>query len=630
MSGKQFVNDKRFISGIQSKSAFLSVLLRITVILVSTAFIFGLIYGSIYFSQKITNRKDFEAFIMACETKDYSQAISVYRKLQGKVLSKSVFIFHKDEIKGNILKMEAEVNKLIEKPYKDLVTLNQPFSNKDIQLYKDFQELSNRKLFELTVEYLEGFLLGEYDINGVKKTFNELRKIQTLSETVSRYESELSQINAFSPLMISIKNSYSKKDYLAAALDAKIELEKQSGFIKEYLTGFYLDCKKVMYPILKNEVDVMMSGSKYYTAKSLINQLNQIFPDDIYLQSQLNICNEKVPSKLYEYFYPIEHLSIRPLIAAPELAFDNDAYSKNAEDLMLTASEFGKILEQIYLKSYILIDINMLVDSSGNKNKIFLPEGKKPIIISIEGLNYYAGRSQSGNSENLSIDKNNNIVSTYKKAGGQQVTDRNGEAIGILEQFVEAHPDFSFDGAKGNISLTGFECIFGYVTDQDQVEDRAKAFRDNHLQAFTITSDEIETNKRKVLAIIKRLKGNGWSFSSSTYGSIQVGEASMEQLVNDTTKWILQVESLTGKVKALLFPNGNFVGSKDPKGAYLISKGFTIHAGIGPTAYFNYSGKNLYMDRIALNGLALRFQNLNRFFDVKTVYDPLRKNALKK
>ena len=476
---------------------------------------------------------------------------------------------------------------------------------------------------------MEEYLLGLHNKENVLNTFSELTQVETISQIIADYEGSLDEIGAFSETMIAINKEYEDKNYLAAATHAKEQLLTQTGFVKDYLNRFYLNCKEEMYPILKEDIDVMMSGSKYYSAKSLIDQLIIFFPDDTYLASQLQICIQNVTQKLVEYLKPVEHISIRPLIANTGLAFDNDNYSKNAEDLMLTVDEFRSILLQLYQNNYILIDINTLLGSSGEKNRLFYPEGKKPLILTIEGLNYYAARSKSGNSENLSLDTDGNVVSTYVDGNGSKITDRNGEAIGILEQFIEEHPDFSFDGSKGNISLTGFECIFGYVTNEDQVDDRTKSYTENGMPAFSITSREIEDNKEKVIKIITTLKNKGWTFSSSTYGNILVGETSLDLLQRDTQKWLDQVGSLIGDVKVLLFPSGSIVSSKDERGAYLIGKGFIIHAGIGPWAYFNYSGLHLYMDRIALNGLALRFQDLSRFFDVQTVYDPKRTIPLK-
>ena len=54
------------------------------------------------------------------------------------------------------------------------------------------------------------------------------------------------------------------------------------------------------------------------------------------------------------------------------------------------------------------------------------------------------------------------------------VVSRTAEAIGILDVFVEKHPDFTYDGAKGIISVSGYESCFGYVVSREQVKERNK------------------------------------------------------------------------------------------------------------------------------------------------------------
>ena len=630
MSKSNYVRDNRFFSKNSSTRSSWKITAKIFIGLIVCALLGGALYAGVYLTSKNSISNTCSEFIQACDKKDYSKAIKIYRDTQEKTLTKSIFLWHQEERKQSLTTMEEKVKKMIAIPFDALVEKQTLFSDDDLRLINGFEELSIRELSNLTTNYLQEFLLGQYGKESVLPALEEIKTVNALSDVVDQYKYDISKMGTFFETMPLIRTEYEKKNYLLAATKSKEEIEKQNGFIKEYLNTFYMNCKNEMYPILKNDIDIMMSGSKFYSAKSLIDQLIVFFPQDSYLTEQLVICNGKITKKLVEYFKPVEHLAIRPLIATPSLAFDNDSYSKNAEDLMITTDEFKKILLQLYQNNYMLIDINTLVNSSGQKNRLFYPEGKKPLILTIEGLNYYAGRSKSGNSENLVLDGNGNVASTYRNAKGEEITDRNGEAIGILEQFIAEHPDFSFDGSKGDISLTGFECIFGYVTNEDQVDDRTKAYADNGLQPFSITPQEIEKNKETVKAIITKLKNNGWTFSSSTYGNILVADATLDQLRNDTEKWFAQVGALTGNVNVFLFPSGSIVSSKDEKGAYLISKGFIIQAGIGPWAYFNFSGKNLYMDRISLNGLALRFQNLSRFFDVKTVYDSSRKNRLNK
>ena len=66
----------------------------------------------------------------------------------------------------------------------------------------------------------------------------------------------------------------------------------------------------------------------------------------------------------------VEHLFFHPVVAYPELAFDGDNMSNGIDDWMVTADEYKKILQSVYDKGFVLVDINQVweesKDASGN------------------------------------------------------------------------------------------------------------------------------------------------------------------------------------------------------------------------------------------------------------------------
>jgi len=332
---------------------------------------------------------------------------------------------------------------------------------------------------------------------------------------------------------------------------------------------------------------------------------------------------------LAAYSGAIEFLTIKPLIVNPAEAFDGDSYSAAAADSMLTAGEFQAMLEQLYANQYILIDSSRIYNDQRQLQTLSLPPDKKPLVLVIEGLNYYATRRKTGNAWNLALDEGGEVCAEYPGADGQMILDRRGEAIGILDEFVAAHPDFSLDGAKGTISLTGYECIFGLVTDADQLEDRNKALRDNGMSPENMSDTDIDANRAQAQAIMDRLKGSGWLFASSTYGFIDARSQNLERIQADTEKWLSQVGSLTGPVSMLNYPNGSFIQGSDERAQYLKSKGFILFAGIGTTAYLYAGDQYIYIDKTPVNGFTLsnsQTYQLSRFFDVAAVYDAAARN----
>ena len=53
----------------------------------------------------------------------------------------------------------------------------------------------------------------------------------------------------------------------------------------------------------------------------------------------------------------VEHLFFHPVVAYPELAFDGDAQANGIDDYMVTVDEYDKILQSVYDKGYVLVDI---------------------------------------------------------------------------------------------------------------------------------------------------------------------------------------------------------------------------------------------------------------------------------
>ena len=100
----------------------------------------------------------------------------------------------------------------------------------------------------------------------------------------------------------------------------------------------------------------------------------------------------------------VEHLFFHPVIAYTELAFDGDAQSDGLDDYMVTVDEFNRILDNVYERGYILVDIGDVwsesVDEAGNpvmvRNTLYLPEGKKPLIFSYDDTNYYPYMLENG------------------------------------------------------------------------------------------------------------------------------------------------------------------------------------------------------------------------------------------
>ena len=100
----------------------------------------------------------------------------------------------------------------------------------------------------------------------------------------------------------------------------------------------------------------------------------------------------------------VEHLFFHPIVSYPELAFDGDSEANGIDDYMVTVGEYGKILQSVYEKGYVLVDIgDVWSETTGEdgqpkmvRNTLYLPEGKKPLILSYDDTNYYPYMLENG------------------------------------------------------------------------------------------------------------------------------------------------------------------------------------------------------------------------------------------
>ena len=324
----------------------------------------------------------------------------------------------------------------------------------------------------------------------------------------------------------------------------------------------------------------------------------------------------------------VEHLFFHPVVAYPELAFDGDRMEQGIDDYMVTAGEFNRILESVYERNYILVDIGDVwresTGEAGNpvmvRSTLYIPEGKKPLIFSYDDTNYYPYMLQNGFTYKLILGKDGKIWSYGLDPRGNEVISRDLDAITILDKFVEEHPDFSPFGAKACLSLTGYEGIFGYRTQTDSQDWTAEreANRQREIQAAQ--------------PIVAELKRTGWTFGSHTWGHIRLGNSSMEKIRTDTEKWLSEVGSLVGPTDILFYPHGERPDGGDWKQTgevfrYLQSQGFRVFCSVG-TESFSFIKKDIcavICDRLHPDGTTLRSKyaekRYGQFYDVREIID---------
>jgi len=375
-------------------------------------------------------------------------------------------------------------------------------------------------------------------------------------------------------------------------------------------------CRESALEQFYSGIDSLIENNNFTEARKLLDEALGFFPDMNRLTEKKELISqlekEWQQKTLVEYKGIVEHIFFHPLIAYPEQAFDNDYQAQGFDDYFVTVKEFKKILENLYAKDFILIDINTMieeVEENGEtvvkRKKLFLPEGKKPLVISIDDMNYYEYMIGNGMVHKLVI-TDEGKVATLTEQNGEKIISYDNDIVPILDEFVLEHPDFSFNGAKGIIALTGYEGVLGYRTHKD--------------------SPNREEEQKAVLPLIQKLKETGWTFACHGYGHLDAASIKYETLERDTNRWIEEVESLLGKTQVYIYPFGSSVKYNENKFNMLYDKGFRIFCAVGPTSYTQYRAKGLLLDRRHMDGIAFRYQKetLLDLFDPDEIMDEAR------
>ncbi len=296
-------------------------------------------------------------------------------------------------------------------------------------------------------------------------------------------------------------------------------------------------------------------------------------------------------SDLVKYNGKIEHIFFHSLIIYPEKAKADVKNATGYKNNMITVKQFKEVIQELYNNNFILIDSQDLYsfDKNGNfkQNTLYLPTGKNPLIISLDDLSYYSYMRNGGFANKLVL--NNGIVQTevITPLGNKIITD-DGDAVPIVDEFVKEHPDFSLNGAKGIIALTGFQGILGY-----------------HSQLKGVLGDE---ERVAVLPVIDALKKSGWTFANHSFTHDQWylrGTITTSQLATDILKWKNQVESLVGPTNIFIGPFGQVFQEGDARRKQLLDAGFDVLYGIGLDGYFRFFNNHFVMNRIDIDGYRL-------------------------
>ena len=396
----------------------------------------------------------------------------------------------------------------------------------------------------------------------------------------------------------------SSSDSLSASVPAEPELtEEEKAALRR---------EEQLLPLLE-EADALALGYYYEEAIALLNNVPEEFSEDSEVTAAITRYTDAMES-FVPYEEPVPHIFFHSLIADTSLAFDGDHMSNGYNYWMTTTGEFRAMLEELYKNNYILIDIHELAEETVDENgnvvlkavAPLVPEGKIPLVLSVDDVNYYDYMKEDGFARKLLIDENGDVKNLYvDKDGNELIGDY--DVAPILDTFVKAHPDFSLRGAKGILALTGYEGTLGYRT--------------NDLESPTYEQD-----LKDAQATAQRLKETGWLFAVHGWGHRDANKISYDHLATDTARWKTEVGSLVGDTDIYIYPYGSEIDYTTNKLDYLNSEGFRYFCGVWTKPFVSVKDTYVRQTRCNLDGynMITRPQSLAHLLDVEKVLDKTR------
>jgi len=364
----------------------------------------------------------------------------------------------------------------------------------------------------------------------------------------------------------------------------------------------------VMYEKRMSVITADTEKAKSFAASYMYDEALSILEQCAYKEAkEITALKQEITdlkAKLVPYEGKFYHVFFHSLIVYPELAFDGEYTHEGYDMWMTTVSEFKAMLPQLYERGFILYPLTEVRDGE----KILLPEGKKPLVISIDDVNYYDYMEKDGFADKLVVDEQGNVICEVKTPEGEMVLSAEGDVMPILDSFVREHPDFSYKGTKGIVAVTGYEGAFGYNFIKAEGEEKERL---------------IEESKK----VAQALKNTGWQIACHSYTHndyFKDGRATMEDLTYDTNRFKERIYDVVLKPDIYISPFGYHLSEGDERLQYLKDMGYTIFCPVSSSGrtFFTEEGV-LIQERFNLDRYNMRTKKefINKtFFDVDSVY----------
>lgn len=381
------------------------------------------------------------------------------------------------------------------------------------------------------------------------------------------------------------------------------------------------------------EAEALATGYNYQEAIDLLDRFSGDPSSEI--AQPINAKKSEymtIQSSLVEYknYSDIANLSFHMLINDMSRALKDTNYGGMYNRNFATTGEFSKILDQLYAGGYVLVDFDSFIGSSvgldGNSTyytiPIALPEGKKPIMLTQTQVNYYQFMvdtnkdgtvdCNAGFASRLVLDEKGDIKAEYIDESGQTMIG-DYDFVPILESFIKSHPDFSYQGARATLAVSGLEGIFGYRINTTYISSVSQTYYDEQVAGAK--------------ALVAALRSKGYNLACYTYEDTPYGEKNANLIQADLQEWNKHIVPVIGNVDTIVFAKTSDIGDySGPKFSVLYDCGFRIFMRHGSAPMAEVNNTYIRQTRLMVTGNAMQWQTsqFNSYFDALAILDSSR------
>jgi len=394
-----------------------------------------------------------------------------------------------------------------------------------------------------------------------------------------------------------------------------------------------LDAEKVR--LLIAEADALATGYDYDGAIAKLDSFTgnkSKYPD---IELKLSTYRQAKDS-LIEYNDPgaIPNLSFHVLIADPSRAFVDQTFGGQYNRNFVTIQEFQRILEQLYENGFVLVDMDSFIAETTTGDTVTyaakplrLPDGKKPVMITETMVNYFRymvdsdedgepDKGGAGFASRLVVDSlTGEITAEMVNSAGETVRG-DYDLVPILENFIEAHPDFCYQGARATLAVCGYDGIFGYRINASVKTSKGQEYYDQQVAGAK--------------EIVAALQEKGYEIACYTYENISYGDKSASDIKADIAKWEQEIMPVVGTLDTIVYAKSSDISStgvyRDSKFNVLYDIGFRYFISSGNKPACTVAGNYVRQLRIQVTGTSMAHTATMYadYFNAKAVLDSTR------